>query len=496
MGGIVKRASKNIIWGMGNKIIIILFPFVIRTVMIYKLGKMYIGLDSLFVSILQVLCLADLGMDAAVVFCLYEPLSQNDIARVGGILSFYKKVYRWLGIFIFFFGISLMPFFDLLIKGDYPRGINIYIIYLLQLLNVVLEYWLFAYKNALLIALERVDLESKIRMIINVMQYIVQIAILLVFSDYYLYVIIFPLSTIIQNIMRNHIVNKIYSKYFVKTKIRETEKKLIISKVKALFVYKLGGVILRYADQLVISSFLGLAVLGKYSNYYYVVSTLIGILGIYYSSIRPLIGNSFIQNSKEKNLILFDNLQKIQLWIIGWCSICLVCLFQDFIFLWAGNEFLLDFVNVILFAVYFYIWKIQDIVYVFKEATGLWDKDKIRPICSAILNLLINLILVQIIGLHGVLFSTIVSISVIDLPWSARIFFKQYFRNQEKKYYLDILKYTILTLCIGCITYNICGHLDFYSLWFNFVLKIVICILIPNLFYAFFIRLDKIVTKR
>lgn len=495
MGSVFKRASKNMVWGMLNKIIIMVFPFWTRTIMIYKLGNIYIGLDSLFTSILQVLCLADLGMESAVVFSLYEPLAKGDLSAVGGILSFYKRVYRWIGMAIFLLGMMLLPFLEGLIKGDHPHDINIYVIYLLQLCNVALGYWLYAYKNALLVALQRVDVESRIRLAVNVAQYIVQVMILRYYADYYLYVLAFPLFTILQNLVRSHIVEHQYAQFFAKGEIKNDEKQLILSKVKALFIYKVGGVILRYADQLVISAFLGLAVLGKYANYYYVLSTLIGILGIYYNSVRPIIGNSLVEKERAYNLLFFRKLQDIQMWIVGWWSICLVCLLQDFIALWAGTGYMLDFLSVILLVIYFYLWKIQDNVYIFKEAAGLWDQDKIRPVCSALLNLVLNILLVKRIGLHGVMFSTIIAVLLIDLPWSARVFFREYFKEEEKHYYIGLGKWTVCTVMVGSITYWLCSLIR-YTAVRSFMDKAILCAIVPNVLYGAWHSIEMLAMKR
>ena len=50
-----KNAMRNIIFGFINRLVLILGPFVIRTILIKKLGAEYLGLSSLFTSILQVL---------------------------------------------------------------------------------------------------------------------------------------------------------------------------------------------------------------------------------------------------------------------------------------------------------------------------------------------------------------------------------------------------------------------------------------------------------
>jgi len=56
-----KNAVRGVIAGFIYKLITLLFPFAIRTVIIYKLGVEYVGLSSLFSAILNVLNLAELG---------------------------------------------------------------------------------------------------------------------------------------------------------------------------------------------------------------------------------------------------------------------------------------------------------------------------------------------------------------------------------------------------------------------------------------------------
>ena len=60
-----KNAARNIFYGFILKIYQLIVPFLMRTIMIYCLGMQYLGLDSLFTSVLQVLNLAELGVGSA-----------------------------------------------------------------------------------------------------------------------------------------------------------------------------------------------------------------------------------------------------------------------------------------------------------------------------------------------------------------------------------------------------------------------------------------------
>lgn len=57
-----KNATRNIVFGSFMKAYQMIIPFLMRTAMIYFMGVQYLGLNSLFVSILQVLNLAELGV--------------------------------------------------------------------------------------------------------------------------------------------------------------------------------------------------------------------------------------------------------------------------------------------------------------------------------------------------------------------------------------------------------------------------------------------------
>ena len=57
-----------------NRVVGLLVPFVLRTIIIKVMGEQYLGLNNLFSSILQVLSLADLGFSTAIVYSMYEPI--------------------------------------------------------------------------------------------------------------------------------------------------------------------------------------------------------------------------------------------------------------------------------------------------------------------------------------------------------------------------------------------------------------------------------------
>ena len=99
---VVENAKRNIIFGFINKFIFLICPFIERTVLQRLLGAQYLGLNSLFASILSVLGLAELGFGNALVYNMYQPAAQGNVRKVHALLCFYRKAYRLIGLVIIF----------------------------------------------------------------------------------------------------------------------------------------------------------------------------------------------------------------------------------------------------------------------------------------------------------------------------------------------------------------------------------------------------------
>ena len=128
--GRTDNAKRNLIWGFIQKIVSVLIPFVSRTIMIYVLGMEYIGLNSLFASILSMLSFAELGIGSALVFSMYKPIADGDDDKVCALLAFYRRCYIVIGTIIVGCGLVILPFLDKFITGDVPSDTNIYVPYL------------------------------------------------------------------------------------------------------------------------------------------------------------------------------------------------------------------------------------------------------------------------------------------------------------------------------------------------------------------------------
>lgn len=479
------NAIRNIIFGILYKAESILLPFLIRTAMIYIMGSEYVGLGSLFTSILSFLSLAELGVGNALVFSMYAPIANDDNNTICALLNLYKKIYRYIGFVILSAGLALMPFLKYLVSSGYPADINIYILYMIYLANTVISYLMFGYKQSLLVAFQRSDIISKRTMVVQVLQNVIQFSVLFLTRNYYLYIVFLPVFTAITNLFNLVIVNKMYPQYTPHGEVSRELKVSIQKKVIALIGTKANATVLHAADNIVISAFLGLTMVGMYGNYFYIMNSIIGVMTVIYSSLTAGLGNSLAAESVEKNYEDFKVLSFLNAWMVAFCSVCLLCLYQPFMKLWVGTELMFGMRIVVLLVIYFFVYQIRRIVLTYKDAGGIWWEDCFRPYVVMTVNLVSNVLLVQIIGIDGVILSTILSM-LISLPWENYTVFKYIFHKSSKEYYVSSILYTVVAALIATITYIICAWMP--DGWLGLFLRAGICVVIPNAIFGFIFR--------
>ena len=101
--------AKNSMAGLISQLIITIFAFVTRSVIIKYLGLSILSLNSTFASVLSTLSLAELGFQTAIVYSLYKPLQNNNRDDINDIVNIFKIVYRCVGTFFVIASIIVLP---------------------------------------------------------------------------------------------------------------------------------------------------------------------------------------------------------------------------------------------------------------------------------------------------------------------------------------------------------------------------------------------------
>lgn len=456
------ETSRNVAWAVFSRIVTTVGPFVVRTFLIQRLGVEYTGLNGLFTSVLQVLNLAELGFSSAVVYSMYAPVAEGDERRVGELLNYFRRVYRAIGAVVLAAGLCLMPFLDAFVEGGAPEGVTLQGAFAVYLANTVLSYLLFAYKQSLLNAYLRNDVVNKAYVAAMAAQYAAQVLVLLAFPNFYLYAVMLPLSAVLNNLLTAWLAHRLFPQYDERRirglRLGAESRADIRRRVAGLMVSRVCQTTRDSLDSIIISTFLGLATVGVYNNYFMVISGVSGVLSTVTNAIGPSIGNSVATEDVEKNYADLRLFTFAYAMVSGVCASCLVSLYQPFMRVWVGESLMLPFSIPVLLSAYFYVRTMGDVRTLYVNATGIWWELRWRSIAEAACNVALNLVLVQLIGLPGVVLGTLLSVFFVNFLYGSHLVFKFYFGSgRALPFYLDHLLYMAAVAAVSAVCLLVTG---------------------------------------
>lgn len=473
--------KRNLIFNVLKFVTQLVLQFVLRTVLIYTMGAEYLGINGLFTNIFAFLNLAELGIGTAIVFSMYKPIADNDVEKIKALQNLYKKFYLYISLVVLALGLVITPFLDFFIKEEVTVNINIYILFLMYLINTLAGYFS-AHKRSLLFAYQRNDMENKIRTICIFGMSIIQIAVLAIFKNYYIYFAVNILFTILECILIHLSANKLFPEIRGKSDpLDKDTKKEITKNVSALSLHKMCSLIVSSTDNILISAFLGIAILGAYSNYALIIASIATLFGLITNALMGSVGDLIATRGKEYVYKKYKQIYIIFSYFSGFSCICLFVLIQPFIQVWTGGGvYLLDLFTVVLICITFYFARMRTGVGILKECTGLFYQDMWRTIVEAVVNLVSSIIFVKWLGINGIFLGTILSTIVAPLWVEPYVLYKHYFKksvwNYFKRYILDAL----IMVAGAVICYFVCSLIPDGGIWW-LILKFAVCIILSNI---------------
>lgn len=467
----------------------ILLGFIIRKLFINYLGVIYLGYNSVFTNILQMLNLADLGIGVAITSFLYKPLADGNKDKITAIMSIYRKLYSIIGIVVLILGIVISFFLKLLIPDASCAIWYLRTLFYINLLGTVSTYFL-AYKRTLLIADQKSYMTNIFDSVVTVMISFLQIIMLIYAPNYIIYLCLNISKNIISNIIVSIRVNKDYK--YIKIKPQSVlinfYKPQIWQYVKDVFVSRIGAVVYYSTDNVIISMMKGSLLTGYLSNYTLISGQINTLVTQILGSIQATFGNYInTTNDNELKKKMTDNYFCVNFFIGNFCMICFSLLIQSFIKLFFGEGMALSFSTAILLGINllltFLIQLPSQVFIIYK----LFRYDKPIIIVSVILNILISILLVNFLGINGVLIGTFIT-SLIYLFSRFYIISKYVYKVSYIYYIKKILMYTLISIITFSFSYFTVKNLNgdgVISFGIRAVIVGLISVLITSLLLCF-----------
>lgn len=479
----LENTGKNFTYSFLASILSAITGFVSRTVFIHSVGVNYLGANSLFTNVLSMLSLTELGLSSAIGFSLYTPLAKNDTDTIKSLMRFYKNAYRVIALVIALLGVALIPFLNYLIKdpGDIQ---HIPLIYVIFLYNTVISY-LFTYKTTLLSADQKGYIMTSMNMVINIVTVMIQTVVLVIWKNYFVYLILGAIINTAQWFFINRRINKIYP--YLRDKdvlpLNDGERKTIATNVKAMVFHKFGELCINQTDNLIISSFISITAVGLYNNYYMIISIINRFAQSIFNAATASFGNLIATESYEKRYEVFKRYNFLGFWIFGWTGLCLYILLTPFVKLWLGDKFLIDNLTLMLVMINYYLVGMRVTVGNVKMAAGLYSQDQWAPIVQAVINLAVSIVGAMRMGLSGVFLGTVVSSICVPCWYRPVVVYKYAFHKPVKEYFSRYFLYLAVVLLnimlVTLINYYVIAPLAL-SEYASFGMMMLVCLLVPN----------------
>ncbi len=488
--GRVQSAAKNIVFGQIGNLITQLLGFVLRTVFIAHLGDTLTGINDLYIGILSVLNMAELGVGTALNYSLYKPVAVKDYEKIKSYMQLYKKAYRVIGLVIAVIGIAISPFLPYLVKQ--PEGVSVRdltLYYFIFLFNTVSSYFV-AYKYSLVNAEQKNYIQTNVITITKMITVSLQIVVILTTANFYLYLIVAAAVELLQKIFVSRYLDRRYPYLQDKDvqKLSKEETDEIVNKTKALIFHKVGDVARLQTDSMIISGFINVTLVGFVGSYNMVLNSVANVVNIFFNSVLSSFGNLIATESKEKQYSMFRVYRFAACWVYGFAAIGFALLLTPLISLWLGADRTLAFSVVLAILIDFYFKGDRIVLSNFKTAAGVFEQDKYLALIQGIVNLIISIVLVQEIGLLGVYIGTIVSGLIANVTKPV-IIYKVILDKDVKEYFADSVKYlVVLVFVFGLLTWIKTLIMPETTILTFVVMFVIICVVFNGIFLLLFGR--------
>lgn len=459
-----KRSLLNVGVSIIFRFAILAGSIVVRRLLIQYIGNEINGLNSLYLSIVGFLSVAELGVGSAITFAMYKPIVNQNDDEVAALYQLFRRSYWVIGSVILAIGIIMLPLLPYLAKDYTASGVNLYTTFVLMLVSVVLTY-MFSAKVSLINAYKDNYITTAVHSSCMLLQYVLQAVVLIVTASFTWYLISRILSALINWLLIELIANRKHRRIirYPKQKLSPASQQAVLKNIKALFMHRIGSILVNSADSLVISALIGVAVLGRYSNYTTIVMSMTGVITLIFTPLTSVIGHLFVSDKEEAqkyyNFFFSLNFVVGVVFFLGYYAVV-----DDLVLLLFGKDLEIARSISLVITVNYFIQFMRQSTVLFRDATGTFYNDRWKPFFEGLLNVVLSVALVVLLGnlfgedqgVVGVIVATIITNLTICHIVEPYVLYKHAFRTSMKAHLIKSYAYmalfvAVLLLMNGCL---------------------------------------------
>jgi O-antigen/teichoic acid export membrane protein len=471
-------AIKNGAWASISYALIFVLALISRQAFLSHFDNALLGYSGVIANVFSLISVAELGVGTVISYGLYQQLQKKDEEEIAILMMIYKWIYRVIGIVVLAAGIICFFFLPLIITDANTNWQDVHWIYAIELINAVLIYFM-TFRRLLFTADQKEYKCVQIESAIQIIAYVIRIVLAFCTQMYILYLAMGLIANVIANALICVMADRFYpfAKYR-KISYKDIQKRGILKEVGSYGLQKISIAVYGGIDNIAAMRFLGPYSVVLMMNYETIESGASSFINKLLSGFQPSIGDYVYDESQEQKAAVFHGLNLLSFMIAAFVAVSYCTLFQPFISMWLGGQYLLPYAYVIFFSINQYIgWNHRMLGY-FRSAIGKFNEDQWYMAASAVLNVVLSIVWIQLYGLPGVIAATCIGHLI---QWTGRshvVFTNIFHAEEEKKYWLKQFGLAVLAAAEVLLSIGVCRMLPEGIL--SFILRVLVCLILPN----------------
>lgn len=479
-----KRTLLNLAYTLGSSLILLLLGLVTRRLLVYNFGESIAASASVVEKLFNFFSIAEFGVGSVISYRLYEQLAVHDNEKISLYMSLYKWAYRAVaGVITVLAAVFALALPFIMPQTPLP---TVYMVYGLHFLSTISGYFLVT-RRLLYTCTQQGYLCTQTDLLCNIASYLLRIAVAMWWPNYVLYYGV----TILCNVAANLIVARRYRHDFpavhdVPVTLADFKNLGVFHDLRHYLVHRLSNTVYGSSDTIVTSMLAGERLTQNLGNYTTLSDSATNLGNKIMDSFAAAIGNIVYDPTAEADghaRQVFWGVDLFSYLFGSFVATAYLCLFQPFISVWMGEDFLLPFGFVVVFSLNEYVGWNHRMLGSYRAVLGRFEEDERYMVASAALNLVLSFALFVPLGITGILAATVIAHAVMWVG-RARVVCRHYMRGAGARY-LRVQLIHLATLAADmAAAWAVCALLP--GGWAGVALRFAVAAVLPNAMNAAF----------
>ncbi|MBR6632979.1 MAG: sugar isomerase [Clostridia bacterium] len=403
-----RNARINAFLGFFNQFVILALGLVIPRLVLVNYGSEANGLLTTVTQIFTYVALLEAGIGNAAINAFYKPIVEQDKDGICDVFSATQKYFRKVTLIYAICVIVISFSYPLVVASELGYGTIFWVIFFQGMSGVVTFYFSAAYRQ-LLIADGKYYIISTIHLIIYILSSTSKIILMSFGVDIVFLQVLNFVITCIQIIMFICVMRKRYG-YLKKV---SDPNMAALAERKAFVVHEVSSTIFSSTDALVLSTFCSLKVASVYTVYNMVFTSLSSLINSVNNGLNYILGHVYAKNDPQKYEIVHDAYESIYMMSVFAIFTVAYILILPFVSLYTSSVVDIQYVDELLPILFVAIQLLscsRAVASRLITISGHAKATQVRSIIEACINLVVSIVLVNLIGIYGVLLGTIVAL--------------------------------------------------------------------------------------